>query len=92
MTPEGKLKAACRRIAKAAGLFWANVQGKQINGLPDTIVGHTDLLGVIWIEFKRPGKEPTEQQYQRIGELRAAGERADWCDNVERFKQLVGLA
>lgn len=92
MTPEAKLKSDCRAVAKLYGLMFYNVQGKQVNGIPDTICGHTDSLGVVWIEFKRPGQEPTEQQWERINELRAAGERATWCDSVERFKQIVGIA
>lgn len=91
MTPEGKLKADCRKLAKAAGLLWWNVEGKQVNGVPDTVVGHTDRLGVVWIEFKREDKEPTPQQYKRLAELVEAGERSAWCDNMADFKRLIGL-
>lgn len=91
MTPEGQLKKDCRDLARLYGLMFYNVQGKQINGIPDTICGHMDRLGIVWIEFKRPGKEPSEQQWDRIKELRDAGERADWCDSIEKFRKLVGI-
>ncbi len=43
------------------------------------------------LEAKRPGKEPTEQQWKRINELRACGAEADWYDTVRGYKKLVGL-
>lgn len=94
MTPEGKLKAECRKIAKRYGLLFANVEGKSYNGWPDTECGkHPKGSGLIKIEFKRPGLEidPNGQQMKRIIEIREAGGEADWCNSVERWRQLVGL-
>lgn len=92
MTPEGRLKAQCRKTAKMHKMLFANVEGKQYNGWPDTECGKWPLgSGIIKIEFKRPGKAPTEQQMKRINEIRAAGGEADWCDSYERWRQLVGL-
>lgn len=93
MTPEGKLKADCRKIAKAHGLIFWNQEGKMLNGLPDTKCGKWPKgSGVIDLEAKRPGQEPTVQQWKRIREIREAGGEADWYDSVERFKQLIGLS
>jgi hypothetical protein len=90
-TPEGKLKERCRGLCKRLGLFWANVEGKGFNGLPDTMVGlYPAGRGIIILEAKRPTKEPTEQQWKRINEIRAAGGLADWYDNFERFCELIG--
>lgn len=97
MTPEGKLKAACRKIAKQHGLPFWNVEGKGINGIPDTLCGKYPLgSGMILLEAKRPGVEidmtsTTDQQVKRIKEIRAAGGEADWYNSVERFRQLIGL-
>lgn len=91
-TPEGKLKEKCRKLARdQLGLFWANVEGKGFNGFPDTEVGkYPKGSGIIHLEAKVPGKEPTEQQYKRIQEIRDAGGEADWYDSVERFCELIG--
>lgn len=91
-TPEGKLKERCRKLARdKLGLFWANVEGKGFNGFPDTMVGkYPKGSGVIIVEAKRLGKEPTEQQWKRINEIREAGGEADWYDNYERFCELIG--
>lgn len=92
MTPEGQIKADCRKIAKRYGLIFWNQEGKAINGVPDTKCGkYPKGSGVMDIEFKRPGKEPTEQQQRRIDEINEAGGEAGWCDSVAGWKQLVGL-
>lgn len=93
MTPEGQLKQDCRKIAKKAGRWFYNIEGKGVNGIPDTIVPHTDDLGVVWIEFKRPGSKGviSDQQHKRAAELRAAGERVVFVTSVEEFKKAVGL-
>lgn len=97
MTPEGKLKKACRDIAKRHKMLFVNVEGKQYNGWPDTECGKWPLgSGIIHIEFKRPGvvldmTDDNDQQVKRIREIRAAGGEADWCNSVERWRQLVGL-
>lgn len=91
-TPEGKLKERCRALARdKLKLFWANVEGKGFNGLPDTMVGKYPAgSGIIILEAKREGKEPTEQQAKRIAEINAAGGEAGWYDNFEDFCQLIG--
>ena len=97
MTPEGKLKADCRKVAKRHGMLFANVEGKSFNGWPDTCCGKWPLgSGIIHIEFKKPGvtldmADPLDQQVKRIKEIRAAGGEADWCNSYERWRQLVGL-
>lgn len=85
-TPEGKLKERCRALCKRLGLFWANIEGKGFNGMPDTMVGkYPPGSGIIILEAKRSGKEPSEQQYKRITEIRDAGGEADWYDTFEGF-------
>lgn len=88
--PEGIIKDDCRDIAKAEGLLFINIEGKSYNGFPDTLAGKASAGG-IFIEFKRPGKEPTPQQWVRLHELREAGIEAWWTDSVEGYRRLVRL-
>jgi hypothetical protein len=89
--PEGKLKDECRiEHAEPNDLIFWQIEGKSMNGIPDTLAGkHTQ--GMILIEFKVPGKKPRAQQYLRIWELRSAGIEAWWCDSVEGYRKLVRL-
>jgi hypothetical protein len=90
-TPEGVLKGKCRKLALRLKLIYWNIEGKGVNGIPDTIVGkYPRGSGVIILEAKREGKEPTEQQEKRIRELRESGQDADWYDSYERFCELIG--
>jgi hypothetical protein len=91
MTPEGKLKKDCRDLAKRIGVIYWNIEGKGVNGIPDTICGkYPKGSGIIILEAKREGKEPTEQQDKRIRELRESGQDVDWYDSFERFAELIG--
>jgi hypothetical protein len=40
------------------------------------------------VEFKAPGKEPTEQQLKRHQELREHGVEVHWVDNLQDAKSL----
>lgn len=97
MTPEGQLKADCRKVAKRHKLLFVNVEGKGYKGWPDTACGKFPAgSGMIHIEFKRPGvvldmTDALDPQVRRIKEIRAAGGEADWCNSYERWRQLVGL-
>jgi len=89
--PEGAMKDEIRKEhAEPNGLIFWQIEGKSRRGIPDTIAGHVDG-GTVFIEFKRPGKEPEEQQWCRIWELRVAGQRAWWTDSIEGYRRIVGL-
>ena len=88
--PEGKIKDECRKLAEGAGLIFWQIEGKSRNGVPDTLASKTNG-GAVFIEFKVPGKEPNEQQYLRIHELRSEGIEAWWTDSVEGYRRIVGL-
>lgn len=88
--PEGKIKDACRVIAKSAGLLFWNIEGKSTNGVPDTLC--TNHLGrVVMVEFKVPGKQPNDQQWLRIYDLREQGVSAWYATSVQEWEMLVGL-
>ncbi len=88
--PEGLIKDACRAVALANDLLFWNIEGKSLNGIPDTLCGRV-AGGVVLVEFKVPGKQPTQQQWKRIYELREAGQQAWWADSVVVWQRLVGL-
>lgn len=89
--PEGALKDECRDDhARPNDLIFWQVEGKSVNGFPDTVAGKTSG-GIVLIEFKRPKQKPTAQQYLRIWELRNAGQEAWWCDSVAGYRKLVRL-
>jgi len=55
-------------------------------GWPDTLV----LLPggrPAFIEFKRPGKEPTAKQWEKIEWLRENGYRVEWFDDADEAKE-----
>lgn len=89
--PEGLIKDECRDDhAKPNDLIFWQIEGKSRNGIPDTLAERV-RGGCMLIEFKKPGEQPTEQQWLRIWELRQAGQEAWWCDSVEGYRRLVGL-
>lgn len=89
--PEGDIKDECRtEHAEPNDLLFWQIEGKSRNGVPDTLAERV-RGGCMLIEFKVPGKQPTEQQWLRIYELRQAGQEAWWCDSVEGYRRLVGL-
>lgn len=95
MTPEGKLKADCRKIAKKHGLIFWNIEGKGINGVPDTLCGVTPIAGagVCFVEFKRPdgtGVLSAQQNNRRL-DLLAAGAKSYVVSSVEQYERAVGL-
>lgn len=89
--PEGLIKDDCRdNHARPNSLIFWQVEGKSINGFPDTVAGKA-TGGIILIEFKQPGKKPSAQQYLRLWELRDAGQEAWWTDSVAGYRKLVRL-
>lgn len=89
--PEGLIKDECRdEHARPNHLLFWQVEGKSVNGFPDT-VAEKMTGGIILIEFKVPGREPADQQWLRIWELRNAGQEAWWTDSVAGYRKLVRL-
>lgn len=89
--PEGIIKDSCRRLAKANGLLFVNIESKGVNGMLDTLCGTTERDGVVLVEFKTPNGVLSEQQKRRMKELIEAGQRVAVCRSVEDYKRVVGL-
>jgi hypothetical protein len=77
--------------APARLIYW-NIEGKGVNGIPDTIVGKYPS-GIRRHHSRSQARgEGTDRAtaWKRIEELRAAGQDADWYDSYERFAELIG--
>lgn len=82
-----RIRTALER--KFRGSFWFKVHGNKY-----TPIGMTDLLGCVEgyycaLEIKRPGKEPTPIQYERMEQLREAGAIVGWFDSVEEAVEFI---
>jgi hypothetical protein len=70
--------------AKARGIVCLKYQPKGDVGWPDHIYVIPPNGRVVFIEFKRPGEEPTPLQYYRINTIDQAGGNAYWADSVSK--------
>lgn len=85
-TLEGRdVQGPAIEYAKRRGWFIEAIQSKSRKGFPDTFAARRGL--VVLCEFKRPGEEPTPQQFIRHGELAAAGVSVVWFDNLDDAKK-----
>ena len=78
-----------RKVCKDALNMYGveSIKQKRV-GWPDQLF----LLGkgeVLYIEFKRPGEEPTDYQYHVLHYLIDNGYRAEWVDNYEAGMQHI---
>jgi hypothetical protein len=91
MTPEGKVKAAVKRLLKERGVWWYSpVQnGMGVVGIPDFICCWGGRF--LAIETKAPGKRgnTTPNQDARIAEITVAGGIAVVIDDVEQLKEIL---
>ena len=90
--PEGIIKDSCRKVAKAHGLLFVQVESKGINGWPDTEAGkYPKGSGMCLLEFKTPVGTLSMQQERRHAEIRGAGGEVHVCRSVEDYEVAVGL-
>ncbi len=88
---EKDIENAVVRHAKTTGWtpFKLNLQGNR--GWPDRLFIYPGPL-YVFIEFKQPGKKPTEIQYHRLGQLGKMGVVATWVDNIKEGTDLLDTA
>jgi len=81
-TPESKVRDPVVKWAKAQGIMHVRMAMRPgvASGVPDDLFllhgGHA-----VFIEFKRPGKEPTPIQTAKLLRLRDLGFFAVWADD-----------
>lgn len=78
---EKKIEQTAVQKAEARGWWQIKLVSPSKNGVPDRLFAKAGK--VVFIEFKRPGEEPTAQQKLRHAEMRAAGLTVVVCDTVE---------
>ena len=78
---EADIEKPAVKYAISRGWLEIKIMRANIRGWPDRIFLRAGR--VIWVEFKRPGKEPSKQQAKRHKEIREHGGEVYWIDNLE---------
>lgn len=86
---EKKLERRCCDVAKANGWWTRKFSSPSNRGVPDRIFLKDGK--VIFLEFKAPGGQPTKLQQHELEQIRDHGGQAGWTDNIEFFKEILGI-
>jgi hypothetical protein len=81
---EKDLQEACVRWARSEGWLARRYSAPGRRSSPDYFFAKHGQC--VWIEFKLPGKKPTELQEIEIRTMRAAGLTVYWIDNIDDFR------
>lgn len=84
---EKNIEAAVIAFAELRGWWTCKFVSPGLRGVPDRILIRKGR--VIFIEFKKPGEAPTEQQAKRHREMRAAGVEVFWFSALDIAKQIL---
>lgn len=82
---ESKLERAASDWAEADGWLQFKFVSPGTTGVPDRLYIKNGV--VVFGEWKRPGEEPTEQQYKRMKEMKKHGAIVFWWDNLNDFRR-----
>ena len=82
-------KAVCDYARKAGFLVYKFTSPNRMS-VPDRIFINPDGL-VFFIEFKAPGKKPTDKQLREMHRLGQQGCHVYVCDDIEQGKKLVNF-
>lgn len=75
------------KFARKRGWHHLKITSPSKNGYPDDLFIRQGRH--VWWEFKAPGKEPSEQQYKRIRELKEVGAEVYWTDSLAAFEKVM---
>lgn len=84
---EADLERDAGNLATKRGWFHRKYQGVGRRSHPDRLFARNGR--VFWVEFKRLGNHPTEQQWIEIGKMRDAGLDVLWLDGIEDFQAVL---
>lgn len=90
MTPEAKVRDPTIRFAKAQGVEHQRMSFRF--GVKRAFPDDCFLIPggrALFIEFKRPGAEPTPLQYHRLEQLNDLGYWATWADNFDAARSAI---
>lgn len=93
MTPEAKVRNPVVAWAKRQG--WEHIRMTFRPGVTSGFPDDQFLLPggkAVFIEFKRPGKEPTPLQYSKLRKANELGFYADWFDNADTARAFLTFA
>lgn len=82
---ESKVEKEIREYAVATGWWVAKFVSPGKKAVPDRIFIRRGI--VVFIEVKRPGEEPTQQQHLRMKEMKSYGAIVKWFDSFEEAKE-----
>lgn len=86
---ESKVEKDIREYAMATGWWVAKFVSPAKSGVPDRVFIRSGI--VLWMEIKRPGEEPTAQQYKRMKDMKKYGAITTWVDNFAAAKEWLDL-
>lgn len=84
---ESELERKGNEFAERRGWFVCKFTSPGLRAVPDRIYGRKGR--VVFIEWKRDGKEPTKQQLKRHKEMREHGMEVYWVDSYERACEIL---
>jgi hypothetical protein len=84
---ESTVESAINAFAEIRGWWCAKFVSPGLNGVTDRLFIRDGRH--VFMEVKRPGEEPTAQQYKRMRDMKAHGAEVHWVDNVEQAKAIL---
>jgi hypothetical protein len=87
---ETSIEKTAHNKAERAGFFARKVRWEGRVSAPDHVFSREDR-GAVWIEFKKPGEEPTEAQNREHKRMRAAGMEVHWADSAPQALAILGV-
>lgn len=87
---ESAIEQPVVRAAEAAGYFVRKVQWVGSRNAPDRLFARADR-GLVFVEFKAPGKAPSLGQSLEHQAMRRAGIETHVCDSVDAAMRLLWL-
>ena len=88
MGQESKIEAAVANYAKGKGCYVRKFKSTSQRGVPDRVF-LSPHGKVFFIEFKAPGKEPTDLQARELREINNRSGNAYWTSSVADGKIIV---
>ncbi len=87
MSPARKIEAHLVKLARKHDGFCRKVRWVGRNGCPDRLLVET-IWGLMWVEVKAPGKEPTKQQLAEHEKMRRVGQDVRVIDSIAKVEEL----
>ncbi|EML1096328.1 TPA: VRR-NUC domain-containing protein [Pseudomonas aeruginosa] len=84
---EADVERPAKEFAKKRGWFVVKLMRCDIDSMPDDLFHRRGVT--MYIEFKRPGEQPSKKQRSRHRELRAHGIPVHVCDNLDTAYDLL---